>query len=106
MLSLTLQWLHYLLVSYNILFTLFYCLQVHGHEKADNNSPVHAAVSFYTKILLNSIQQADPVKESFVAQITTFLLKGVRSRNDEFKCSSYMILSTLCSKVRVHYPNL
>ena len=42
------------------------------------------------------------MKESFLAQLTTFILKGLKSRSEEYKCSSYMILSTISSKVGVY----
>jgi len=75
--------------------------QVHGFERTGSNSPVHAAVAFYTKIILMGIHMSTTVKESFIAQLATFLLKGLKSRNDEYKCSAYMILSSLCSRVRM-----
>lgn len=51
------------------------------------------------KIVLTAIQQADTIKESFVAQLAIYLLKGLKSKNLEYKCTSYMILAALCNKV-------
>lgn len=82
------------------MYVLFF--QVHGHDEQDRSrsgSPAHTALAFYTKVVLNSIHISASIKDGFIAQITTFLLKGLKSRNAEYKCSSYMILSAICSKV-------
>jgi len=64
---------------------------------------VHAAVAFYTKTVLMSIQQAESLTDSFIAQLTTWLIKGLKSKNEEYRCASYMVISTICSKVRGLY---
>ncbi|XP_067928293.1 HEAT repeat-containing protein 1-like [Watersipora subatra] len=73
-------------------------ISVHGHEEA-GSSAVHLATGFYSKVILNSIQLQNVIKESFIAQLATFITKGLKNRSSEYKCSSYMILSAICNKV-------
>ncbi|XP_074642790.1 HEAT repeat-containing protein 1-like [Tubulanus polymorphus] len=74
-------------------------LKIHGNA-SNNSTSLRVIMSFYATTVVGALENGN-VKEEMIAKLLPYLTQGFKSKNIEYKASSYMIMSQLVTKAKI-----